>query len=114
MKKILLLTLAVLTFFAASAQKKQLGDSSYRETYTQGKFFQGESVLQGVSYNYKEIEEAPGYKDGIEVFYAKAKKYISNSPAYRRSRVFGKLYLSFAIETDGRLTEQKVVKSLSP
>jgi TonB family protein len=86
--------------------------SSYKETFDQGKFIKGESLVDGVSYTYKETEESPMFKGGVPALFKQLRSYLSNLTAINQSHITGEVLVSFVIERDGSLSEAKVVKSL--
>jgi hypothetical protein len=88
--------------------------TSYSETYDQGQFVKGTSVVDGVTYNYTQIEEPPSFPGGIALFYSKITKYLYSLKVLEESHRSGKVFVGYVIEADGTLSEVKIMKSLSP
>ena len=94
--------------------KSKDGNYWYKEQYAAGKLISGQSGKDGKTYTYKNLFEGPGFKGGMNAFY----NYLSYTIKYPRdaqeNRIQGKVFLSFVVETDGKLTDIKVVRSLYP
>jgi TonB family protein len=88
------------------------GSASYTETFKEGKFVSGESIKNGKKYSYTIQEEAPQFKGGPSewsYFIASTVKYPSE---LIKDGIAGKVYTSFTIDTDGRITDIKIEKSV--
>jgi antitoxin component YwqK of YwqJK toxin-antitoxin module len=96
------------------ATRNPTGDSSYKEVCDHGEFINGESLLQGISYTYKVLEEAPICEKGMNAFFINVETYISNLRGANPNNVYGKIFLSFSIEPDGSLSNQRIDRSLDP
>lgn len=96
------------------ATKNPTGDSSYKETFDHGKFKVGESLIQGISYTYKVIDEPAKCEKGMTVFYNNVETSLSKSLRVHFDHVYGKVFISFTIEPDGSLSNQRLDRSLDP
>jgi hypothetical protein len=96
------------------ATRNPAGDSSYKETFNHGKFILGESLLHGISYTYKKIEEGPTCEKGLTVFYNRVTASVFKSLRVHFDHVYGHVFLSFSIEPNGSVSNQKVDKGLDP
>lgn len=81
---------------------------SYLEEYDNGKLINGNSTDEdNHQYSYTEVKEEPAPKTGINDFNRYVgKKY--NAPNIRGFS--GKIYVTFIVDKDGKLTEAKVVR----
>jgi len=82
----------------------------FSETYKNGKLLSGTSTDKfGIAHDYREIEIRPEAKGGIMGFY----KYIMNNfRAPEKEGINGSVISAFIIETDGSVSNVKVIKSL--
>lgn len=86
---------------------------SFSEIYENGKFISGESIDdEGNKNTYTEFESKPEPKKGLQQFY----KYIGNNFRYTsasiKNKISGKIIIQFIVDTDGKLVEPMIVKSL--
>lgn len=85
---------------------------SFTEKYENGELISGVSIDSlNVEHPYKVIREQPSYKNGTEGFY----RYIAREmfiPIDVRNKVFGKIYLSFVVDTEGNLINPKIIKGI--
>lgn len=87
--------------------------ASYEEVYENGIFKSGTSTLaDGKQIQYDKMEQQPEFKGGMAEFY----KYLARNYRFpaeaQRNQVNGKLYISFVVEKDGRLTDYEFKNSL--
>lgn len=84
---------------------------SFEEMYDGGKFIWGKSTDEtGTESHYTEFETKPVPPGSIEAFY----KYISKNFKYpRRSKDSGRIVVGFVVDTDGKIVELRIVKSVS-
>jgi TonB family protein len=94
--------------------KYKSGKSSYNETYNLGKLESGIKTIGDKKYEYTDLGSPPSFKGGINQFY----KYLSNSIRFPKDAmergINGKVLVSFTIEKDGKITEAKIEKGVSP
>lgn len=60
------------------------------------------------------VEEDPTPADGMQSFYNYLSKNLHYPQKAIRNRVEGKVYIQFIVNTDGSLTDLKVLKGISP
>jgi antitoxin component YwqK of YwqJK toxin-antitoxin module len=86
---------------------------TFVENYENGKLISGTSIdSSNIEYGYKEVHQRPVAKQGMNHFYS----YIGRRmriPYEAQNTVFGTIHLTFVIDTDGGLTEIKIIKGLS-
>lgn len=83
---------------------------TYKETYEQGKLITGESTGEdNVTVTYDRSHVQPEFKGGINNFYKYLAMNIRYPPNCQRLGIQGIALLKFAVETDGSLTDLKVV-----
>ncbi|WP_316823965.1 energy transducer TonB [Pedobacter miscanthi] len=87
--------------------------ATYEEVFENGVFKSGISTFEdGKQIQYDKMEQQPEFKGGIAEFY----KYLSRNYKFpseaQRNRVSGKLYITFVVERDGRLTDYEFKNSL--
>jgi TonB family protein len=87
-------------------------NSSYQETLDRGVFVKGTSLVDGISYDYKQIFEAPSIIGGMQAFYKQMRPYLSKFKTNKQNLIAGKVYVSFVVDRDGSVVDVKVVKSL--
>ena len=63
-------------------------------------------------YDFVSIETQPGFPGGMDKFYAYLNKAIRYPPMAQENNIQGKVFLSFVVEKDGRLTDIKVERKL--
>lgn len=86
---------------------------TFEEEYRNGKLTSGVSLDHGdnKTFNYTVREATPQYPGGIKEFY----KFIAQNVKYpynaRRKFIQGEVFTSFTVETDGSLSDIKVVRS---
>lgn len=94
--------------------KYQSGKSNYNETYNLGKLVSGIKTIGDKKYEYTDLGSPPSFKGGISQFY----KYLSNSIKFPKDAmergIKGRVLVSFTIEKDGKITEAKIEKGVSP
>lgn len=85
---------------------------TFVESNKNGKLISGISIdSSNVEHIYKKAYQNPAPTKGMNNFYS----YIGKSmriPNAARNTVFGKIYLTFVIETDGSIVETKIIKGL--
>lgn len=95
-------------------QTNASGTFWFKEKFLKGKFLSGESFKDGKNYIYAVENEFPTYKGGMNAFYS----YLSRSVRYpsdaQQARITGKVYLSFIVEKDGKLSDIRVDRGVSP
>lgn len=90
-----------------------IGKDSYVEKYNNGYFIEGIATFEnGETKKYKTEEEKPDYPGGITEFY----RYLSRNFKYPsealRNKISGKLFISFVVEKDGKLSNYKFKNDL--
>lgn len=90
-----------------------IGKDSYVEKYDNGYFIDGIATFEnGETKKYKTEEEKPDYPGGITEFY----RYLSRNFKYPsealRNKISGKLFISFVVEKDGKLSNYKFKNDL--
>lgn len=63
-------------------------------------------------YDFVSIEKQPEYPGGLPKFYAYLSKAIKYPPMAQENNVQGKVFLSFVVERDGKLTDIQVTRGL--
>ena len=58
------------------------------------------------------VENEPGFKGGIDKFYAYLSKNIRYPAVAKENNVSGKVFVTFVVEKDGSLTDIKVVRGI--
>lgn len=85
---------------------------TFVESYKNGKLISGISIdSSNIEHIYKKVNQYPAPKKGMNNFYS----YVGKSmriPNAVRNTVFGTIYLTFVIETDGSIVETKIIKGL--
>jgi antitoxin component YwqK of YwqJK toxin-antitoxin module len=83
---------------------------TYTESYDKGVFVSGVSLDSGkAEHNYTEVMERPNPKGGLQAFY----QFIARN--YRTpevSKLKGKVFCTFTIETDGSIGDIKVIRDI--
>lgn len=89
--------------------------STYKETYSDGKFVSGESIDQdGTVYQYTTMFIAPEFKGGMPQFYNYLKRTIRYPQECYREGIQGKVILSFTVMRDGSVEDLKVMNNVHP
>ena len=85
----------------------------YEEVYENGVFKSGISTLpDGKQIRYDKMEQQPEFKGGMTEFYRYvARSYKFPTEAFK-NHVNGKLYITFVVEKDGRLTDYEFKNDL--
>ncbi len=91
------------------------GKIAYTEDYADGKFVKGTSTDDnGITKNYTIKEALPTFKGGEKGF----GNYLSNNLRYppdaRERGIQGRVIIGFVVETDGSLTNIRILKSVHP
>lgn len=85
---------------------------TFTENYENGKLISGKSIDSlNVEHHYKTLKENPSPKKGFNSFYW----YISSRmaiPEDLRGKVFGKIYISFTVDTEGNVVNPKILKRI--
>jgi len=90
-------------------------ESTFTETYKEGKFISGQSVDKtGQVYTYTEREIAPSFNGGMQAFYNILARNVRYPKEAKEKHIEGKVILSFVIEKDGSLTDFKMLRAPSP
>lgn len=85
---------------------------TFVENYENGKLISGTSIdSSNIEHSYKKVYQYPVPKKGMNNFYSYIGKAIK-IPNAAKNTVFGKIYLTFVIETDGSIVETKIIKGL--
>jgi TonB family protein len=71
-------------------------------------------AAQAKALDFVSVDTPPSFPGGIEKFYAFIGKNIKYPPQAVKKNVQGKVFLQFIVEEDGRLSNIKVDRSLSP
>ena len=93
--------------------KGRIGKDSYVEKYNNGYFIDGIATFEnGETKKYRTEEEKPDYPGGITEFY----RYLSRNFKYPsealRNKISGKLFISFVVEKDGKLSNYQFKNDL--
>ncbi|MDQ1086102.1 energy transducer TonB [Siphonobacter sp. SORGH_AS_1065] len=84
----------------------------YEEQYTKGILDSGVSYDSlGKAYAYKVIEESAEFKGGVKAMYSFLAKAMRYPVEAQRSRMQGKVFTSFIIDSKGGISDIKVLKS---
>ncbi|MCX2573416.1 energy transducer TonB [Pedobacter sandarakinus] len=70
------------------------------------------AVAQKV-YDFVSVQVQPSYPGGIAKFYEYIHKNIKYPPQAKKDIVKGKVFASFIVETDGKLTDVRIVRGLT-
>ncbi|QIL39791.1 energy transducer TonB [Pedobacter sp. HDW13] len=65
-------------------------------------------------YDFVSVQKQPAYPGGIAKFYEYIKKEIKYPEVAKKNKTQGKVFLSFVVEKDGKLTDIVVIRGLSP
>ncbi|HWW42249.1 TonB family protein [Pedobacter sp.] len=94
--------------------KSSSGNYCYKEQFEQGKLLYGESFKDGLKYSYTVGEKQPEYEGGMEKFYKYLRKEVKYPAEAADDKAMGKVFLSFTIEKDGKITGLTVDRSAHP
>lgn len=72
------------------------------------------SAEQRKAFDFVSVDTPPSFPGGIEKFYAFVGKSIKYPPQAVKKNIQGKVFLQFIVEEDGRLSNIKVNRSLTP
>ena len=87
--------------------------ATYEEIYENGKFKSGTATLQdGKQITYDKMEQQPDFKGGMVEFYRYLTRNYKFPSEAKKNRVGGRLYISFVVERDGRLTDYEFKNNL--
>jgi hypothetical protein len=93
--------------------KGKIGKDSYVERYKNGYFVDGITTFEnGETKKYKTEEEKPDYPGGITEFYRYLSKNLKYPSEALRNKISGKLFISFVVEKDGKLSNYKFKNDL--
>jgi TonB family protein len=85
---------------------------SYTEIYRNGRFISGKSVdKDGKQYHYSQHLVNPKYKGGESNFGIFLQMNLKYPALAKRNNIQGKAYITFVVETDGSVTNAKILKS---
>ncbi|WP_207424574.1 energy transducer TonB [Desertivirga brevis] len=82
---------------------------SFEEEYKDGILLKGVSKKGSYVYEYLLLEEQPLYKGGMEKFYNDFARNYNSPIAARDAKVNGRIILGFVVESDGSLTDIKII-----
>ena len=88
-------------------------NENYVDEYDTGKYLKGKTIeANGKVINYKELGTLPQFNGGLSGF----SSYLSSNLTYpkeaKEAGVQGRVYLSFVVEKDGKLTDVKVIRGV--
>lgn len=72
-----------------------------------------DSISNGV-FDFVAVEKQPEFPGGIKAFYQYLSQMIKYPKEAWKNNIHGKVFLSFIVEKDGRLTHIKIIRGLSP
>jgi TonB family protein len=85
----------------------------YTDKYENGKFISGTSIdSNNIEHNYNQLELLPEPKKGIQHFYKYVAKNFTKTKEAISNKIRGKIIVSFIIDEGGKITDQKIIKSL--
>lgn len=83
---------------------------TFSEKYLDGKLLNGVSIdPENKKQHYSEIMQKPVYKSGMSGFY----RYIGKNFKTPTEDLYGRILLSFVVDQQGRITDVRVIESLS-
>lgn len=86
---------------------------NFIEIYKNGKLISGNSIdANKIEYSYTLSEEKPQPEKGIQHFYKHIGNYLNIPKEAGIRRISGKIYLTFVIDTDGKIIETKIIRGL--
>jgi TonB family protein len=84
-------------------------------TYSKGVSISGTSYEKsGAEHNFTKDMVEPEYKGGIEKFYSFIAHTMHYPKSAKENNTQGKVFASFVVEKDGKLTNLEIIKGLSP
>lgn len=90
------------------------GTVALKDIVVTGSYGSGVKFPLPKPYNFVDVTKAPSFKGGMEEFY----KYLAKECKYPKvdqdKNISGKVFLSFIVEPNGKLSDIKVVKGVSP
>lgn len=93
--------------------KDKKSNYQYTDVYKKGEFISGKNIDSfGVEHNYNVLELRAMPKKGIQDFYNYVGKNFTKTKEAIQNKISGKLFVTFIIDTDGKIVEPKVTKSL--
>lgn len=88
-------------------------NENYVDEYEAGKYLNGKTIeADGNIITYKEKEKFPEFKDGMSGFGSFLSSNLNYPKDARDAGVQGRVYLSFVVEKDGKLTDVKVIRGV--
>ena len=82
-------------------------------TFHKGDLKSGISYLNsGKQYTFKKIAIDAEFSDGIDAFYLFVKKNLQQSETTKKRKVIGSVTVGFYIETNGTISDVKIVRGL--
>lgn len=86
---------------------------NYEDNYENGKFIFGKTIeSNGNVINYDESERLPQFVGGTNAFAKLLLENLKYPLSARNNKIQGKVYISFAVDVDGSLSDFKVVQSV--
>lgn len=82
---------------------------SFEEEYKDGVLQKGTSKKGLEVFEYLSLEEIPTYKGGMENFYHDFARSYNTPTMARQAGINGRIILGFVVETDGSLSEVKII-----
>lgn len=94
--------------------KNKDGAYSYTETYTNGKFLEGQSISNtGEVLKYNQLHQSPEYAGGIDQFYDFLSKNIVYPKEDRDKGIRGKVFITYIVEKDGSTSKWQILRGIS-
>jgi TonB family protein len=88
---------------------------SYTETYNNGKIIEGTSVgLNNDTVRYTIRQREPQFKGGEKAFNNFLATHVKYPEGDRKNLVQGKVVVEFVVDRNGKVTEAKIIKNVSP
>ena|SRR5579872_3352286 len=118
MKKTLLIALFIFPVLIASAQQQPAQKPKDRNADiiidSPIPMDTGKTVPNDPNRIYTVVEQEPVFPGGFQSFYKFLAKNVHYPASAVQNHIQGKVFVTFVVETDGSLTDMKVVKSVSP
>ncbi|TSD64789.1 TonB family protein [Inquilinus sp. KBS0705] len=89
-------------------------DITFEETYKNGLLIDGTALKDGQTAHYKLRESSPEFIGGTFAFLKYITKNFRIPAADKGKNLSGRVLITFVVERDGKLTDIKVVRSVSP
>lgn len=87
--------------------------STYTEIFEKGKFIHGKRVnSKGEVFNYNKLEVPAEFKGGEKALYNYLFKNLKYTNEAAKNKVQGRVFITFAIETDGSISYAKVIRGI--